>query len=79
MAGNDSKHPTPSDKAYGITNIESHIPLLLDLDRLNYDAWRDLFMTHCIGFDVLDHIDKSFLYRVSEALSRLIPAKFTYS
>ncbi|XP_024985248.1 uncharacterized protein LOC112520861 [Cynara cardunculus var. scolymus] len=50
---------TPSHKAFGITNIKTYVPLILDLDRLNYDAWRELFTTHCVGFDVIDHIDAS--------------------
>jgi len=48
---------TMPHKAFGITNIKSHIPLTLDLDRLNYDSWRELFYTHCEGYDVNDHID----------------------
>ncbi|KAJ9535086.1 hypothetical protein OSB04_un001838 [Centaurea solstitialis] len=48
-----------NDKIYGITNIKSYVPLLLDLDRLNYDSWRELFKTHCIGYSVFDHLDGS--------------------
>ncbi|XP_071689538.1 uncharacterized protein [Rutidosis leptorrhynchoides] len=51
---------SPLHKAYSITNIKSHIPLILTLDHLNYDAWTDLFETHCIGFDVIDHIDNTY-------------------
>lgn len=40
-----------------MTNIKSHIPLILDLDDHNYDAWRELFLTHCLTFDVLGHVD----------------------
>lgn len=36
-----------TDKPYGITTIRSFVPLILDLDSLNYDAWRELFSTHC--------------------------------
>ena len=46
-----------NDKIYGITNIKSYVPLILDLDRLNYDPWRELFKTHCIGYSVFDHLD----------------------
>ncbi|KAJ9542450.1 hypothetical protein OSB04_028956 [Centaurea solstitialis] len=49
----------PPHKEFGITNIKTYVPLVLDLDRLNYDAWRELFTTHCVGFDVIDHIDDS--------------------
>ncbi|KAI3792415.1 hypothetical protein L2E82_06292 [Cichorium intybus] len=47
----------PTDKIYGITNIKSYVPLLLDLDRLNYDSWKELFKTHCIGYSVFDHLE----------------------
>lgn len=33
--GNPKATSTPNDKIYGITNIKSYVPLLLDLDRLN--------------------------------------------
>ena len=49
----------PTEKLYGIANIKAYIPLVLDLDELNYDAWRELFQTHCVGFKVIDHIDGS--------------------
>lgn len=42
------------ERAYGVTNIKSHIPLILDLDDFNYDAWRELFLTHCLTFDVTE-------------------------
>ncbi|CAA7055237.1 unnamed protein product [Microthlaspi erraticum] len=45
------------ERAFGVTNIKSHIPLILDLDDHNYDAWRELFLTHCLTFDVLGHLD----------------------
>lgn len=50
--------PLPmADRCFGITNIKTHIPLILDLDEHNYDAWRELFLTHCLTFDVLRHVD----------------------
>ena len=45
------------ERAFGVTNIKHHIPLVLDLDVFNYDAWRELFLTHCLTFDVLGHVD----------------------
>lgn len=48
-------------KAYGMRNIKSHIPLILDMDYHNYDAWKKLFLTHCLTFDVLGHVDKTSL------------------
>lgn len=44
MAGEASTSPSPSPspstfhKAYTITNMKAHIPLILNLDHLNYDA-----------------------------------------
>ncbi|KAJ9567108.1 hypothetical protein OSB04_003074 [Centaurea solstitialis] len=49
--------PNPPNKAYGINNIRTFVPLTLDFDKLNYDAWSELFTTHCNAFDVIDHID----------------------
>ncbi|XP_019090107.1 PREDICTED: uncharacterized protein LOC109128356 [Camelina sativa] len=46
---------------FGVTNIKSHIPIILDLDDHNYDAWRELFRTHCLMFDVLGHLDGTML------------------
>lgn len=45
------------EKAFGVNNIKNHIPLILDFEDHNYDAWRELFLTHCLAFDVLGHID----------------------
>ncbi|XP_006296361.2 uncharacterized protein LOC17889790, partial [Capsella rubella] len=53
--------PAAHERAFGVTNIKSHIPLILDLDDHNYDAWRELFLTHCLTFDVLGHLDGSLL------------------
>ena len=49
------------EKIYGVSNIKSHIPVILDIDENNYDAWRELFLTHCLLFDVLGHIDGTLL------------------
>lgn len=35
--------------------------MVLDLDVFNYDAWRELFLTHCLVFDVLGHVDGTTL------------------
>ncbi|KAL4576720.1 hypothetical protein LXL04_012818 [Taraxacum kok-saghyz] len=45
-----------SEKPYGITNIKSYVPLILDYDHMNYDSWRELFETHCKGFGVSKHL-----------------------
>ncbi|GKB02510.1 hypothetical protein Tco_0830599, partial [Tanacetum coccineum] len=49
--------PTTNEKPYGITNIKTYIPLVLDLDELNYDSWSELFTLHCRSFGVLQFID----------------------
>lgn len=38
--------PANIERAFGVTKIKSHIPLILDLDDHNYDVWRELFSTH---------------------------------
>lgn len=51
--------PVQIESVYGVTNIKSHIPLILDTDNHDYDTWRELFLTHTalIVFDVLGHVD----------------------
>ena len=51
--------PANVDRAFGVTNIKTNIPIKLDLEDHNYDAWRELLQTHCLAFDVLGHIDGS--------------------
>lgn len=51
--------PPPLKCTYGVTNIKSHIPLILITDNHNYDVWRELFYIHCLTFDVLGHVDGS--------------------
>nr|XP_043637875.1 uncharacterized protein LOC122608866 [Erigeron canadensis] len=58
--GSSTPPVAPLHKAYSITTIKSQIPLTLDLNHLNYDIWTDLFETHCIAFDVIDHIDDTY-------------------
>ncbi|CAL9245815.1 unnamed protein product [Arabidopsis halleri] len=50
-----------NERCFGVTNIKHHIPLILDLEDHNYDAWRELFQTHCMAFDVLGHLDGTLL------------------
>lgn len=45
------------DKVFTVTHIKSHIPLVLDMHKMNYDAWRELFETHCYSFGVFGHPD----------------------
>ena len=60
MTGESSNTSKPTHKAYGITNIKSYVPLILDISTHNYDPWSDLFTAHCIAYDVLDHIDNTY-------------------
>lgn len=53
--------PAATDRIYGVTNIRSHIPVTLDLEESHYDAWRELFLTHCLTFDVIGHVDGTSL------------------
>lgn len=53
--------PAQLERAYGVTNIKHHIPVIFDLDDGNYDAWRELFLTHCQSFDASGHLDGTLL------------------
>lgn len=63
IIGSDASSSTtkPTDKIFGITNIKSYVPLLLNLDRMNYDAWKESIKTHCIGYSVYGHLDGTTL------------------
>ncbi|KAL4565698.1 hypothetical protein LXL04_029801 [Taraxacum kok-saghyz] len=45
-----------NQKPFGVTNIKVYVPLILDLKKLNYDAWKELFQTHCSSFGVKGHL-----------------------
>lgn len=53
MTGTGSTNPSSStnQKPYNMTNIKTLVPLILDLNQLNYDVW--------LGFFVLNHITYS--------------------
>ncbi|GKC90825.1 hybrid signal transduction histidine kinase M [Tanacetum coccineum] len=61
MAGNDDttqpKTIVANEKPYGITNIKTYTPLVLDLNELNYDSWSELFTLYCNSFGVLNIIE----------------------
>ncbi|KAL7601862.1 uncharacterized protein LOC111877969 [Lactuca sativa] len=59
MTGSSSStsSSTLSDKPSSTINIKHVVPLVLDLDRMNYDIWRKLFEIHCIGYGVKDHLE----------------------
>lgn len=48
---------SPNDKIYTCKNIKSYVSLILDLEGMNYDLWRELFKTNCIRYVVSDHLD----------------------
>ena len=58
---NDSEVPPPppanTEKPFGVTNIKTHVPLVLDIDQLNYDAWCELFVSHLDSFGLMNHIE----------------------
>lgn len=53
--------PPAIERAFGVTNIKSHIPTILDQYGHNYDTWRKIFLTHCLAFDVIGHVDGTSL------------------
>nr|GEV77930.1 RNA-directed DNA polymerase, eukaryota [Tanacetum cinerariifolium] len=56
--------PTPIvniEKSFEVTNIKSHVPLMLDLDHLSYDAWCELFTSHCYNFGVHGLLDGTYM------------------
>ncbi|KAL7596380.1 hypothetical protein Lser_V15G30439 [Lactuca serriola] len=60
MTSEESSHSKPTHRAFGITNIKSYVPLILDLSTRSYETWSDLFQTHCIAYGVVNHIDDIF-------------------
>ncbi|GKD50147.1 Myb-like protein P, partial [Tanacetum coccineum] len=51
--------PTNTENPFGVNNIKSHVPLILDLDQMNYDARSELFVSHIDSFGLMDHIDET--------------------
>lgn len=50
-----------TEKAFGVTHIKSYIPIILDMQKMNYDAWHELVETHCLTFGVSGHLDGTSL------------------
>ncbi|KAD3069385.1 hypothetical protein E3N88_37265 [Mikania micrantha] len=42
--------------ALTVTNIKSHIPILLEKDSTHYSTWKTLFQVHCQAYEVIDHL-----------------------
>ncbi|PWA54856.1 hypothetical protein CTI12_AA432220 [Artemisia annua] len=57
MAGDTLPPKQPIDKAYSIASIKACIPSPLDLDKLNYNSWSNLFRRFCRTYDVHHHLD----------------------
>ncbi|ESQ39606.1 hypothetical protein EUTSA_v10001107mg [Eutrema salsugineum] len=54
-----SSSPSSNDKPIGITQIHAYIPIELDLTKMNYNVWRELFETHYLTLSVQGHLDCS--------------------
>nr|GEU97861.1 hypothetical protein [Tanacetum cinerariifolium] len=69
MVVNDNPPPPPvnMEKPFGVTNIKSYVPLVLDLDQLNYNAWCELFTSHCHSFGVHGILDGTFVCIIDNA------------
>ncbi|EOA14367.1 hypothetical protein CARUB_v10027552mg [Capsella rubella] len=46
-----------TDRSLTLTQIKAHIPIILDMNQVNYDIWRELFEMHCHSFTCLGHLD----------------------
>ena len=57
MTRSEVPKATPiTEMPYGIANIRASISVILDLDRMNYYSWRELFETRCYGIGVAHHL-----------------------
>ncbi|XP_010463138.1 PREDICTED: uncharacterized protein LOC104743790 [Camelina sativa] len=52
-----TKSHSKNVKPFGIFQIRAYVSIVLDMDKLNYDTWRELFETHCLTFGILGHLD----------------------
>ncbi|XP_010445490.1 PREDICTED: uncharacterized protein LOC104728159 [Camelina sativa] len=50
-----------NEKPFSISQIKAYIPITLDMTKLSYQVWRELFESHCICFGVLSHLDVAFV------------------
>ncbi|XP_022041718.1 uncharacterized protein LOC110944366 [Helianthus annuus] len=42
--------------ALTVSNIKTHIPIILDKDSTHYTTWKTLFKVHCQAYEVLHHL-----------------------
>ncbi|PWA91367.1 hypothetical protein CTI12_AA090730 [Artemisia annua] len=57
MTGDTPPSKQPIDKAYSIASIKACIPTPLDLDKLNYNSWSNLFKRFCKTYEVHHHLE----------------------
>ncbi|PWA62390.1 hypothetical protein CTI12_AA359560 [Artemisia annua] len=57
MTGDIVPPKQPIDKAYSIASIKACILSPLDLDKLNYNSWSNLFKRFCKTYDVHHHLE----------------------
>ena len=49
-----------NDKPLKITHTyRGHVTIVLDLQKFNYDTWRELFKIHCLTFGIADDLHGS--------------------
>ncbi|XP_021992129.1 uncharacterized protein LOC110888943 [Helianthus annuus] len=42
--------------ALTVSNIKTHVPIILEKDSTHYTTWKTLFKVHCQIYEVLDHL-----------------------
>jgi hypothetical protein len=47
----------PFYAAYAAVNVKQHVPIVLNLERLNYSKWKTFFTALCAKYGLLGHID----------------------
>ncbi|KAJ9548275.1 hypothetical protein OSB04_020818 [Centaurea solstitialis] len=60
--GKDQSPPQPTSSfhpAIAVTNIRNLLPLTLDLEKVQFSSWAELFKCAACAYNVLDHIDAS--------------------
>ena len=58
MTGSDQAPPAIllSDKLMTINNLPTRVPVVLDVDEMNYASWTCFFQNLIRGYHLLDHI-----------------------
>ncbi|KAJ9540351.1 hypothetical protein OSB04_026857 [Centaurea solstitialis] len=58
-ANNTSSNSNALHPAQTVNNIKSHVPLTLDLKKVQYETWAELFQVVARAHSVIDHLDGS--------------------